>query len=103
MKTATYHTADGPLTIEYDPNHPCEVCGLPVEHASMGGTTLCPCCDMGIYRDGTRWESVRKDVIRRTAQRKAEEMKQNVSDWRKNTYADTTGTYTDTSSTYRMP
>ena len=55
MKTVTYQTTDGPLTIEYDETTPCICCGLPVGTASMGGTVLCPSCDCGRFRDGTKW------------------------------------------------
>jgi len=34
----------------YDKNAPCVCCGEPVIAASMGGTNLCPWCDMGICR-----------------------------------------------------
>lgn len=56
MKTATYRGQDGKeLKVEYDPDAPCVSCGLPVMEASMGGTAVCPSCDCGVYRDGTRW------------------------------------------------
>lgn len=56
MKTVTYQGLDGaPFTIEYDETAPCWMCGLPVESASMGGTIICPACDCGRNRDGTRW------------------------------------------------
>lgn len=41
--------------VEYDPAAPCHLCGLPVGSASMGGTSICPWCDCGRFRDGTRW------------------------------------------------
>lgn len=43
-----------PFTVEYDPDAPCRLCGLPVVAASMGGTSVCASCDCGRYRDGTR-------------------------------------------------
>lgn len=52
MRTATYRTDTGDLTIEYDPEAPCIGCGLPVVEASVGGTAVCPWCDMGIDRSG---------------------------------------------------
>ena len=71
MKIATYKTLDGKdLKIEYDENAPCIWCGLPVESASMGGTNLCPACDCGVYRDGTRWtykESMNQDFLTKKA------------------------------------
>lgn len=51
MKTTTYRTVDGKsLTVEYDENGPCRLCGLPVVAASMGGTDVCPWCDLGECR-----------------------------------------------------
>ena len=51
MKTATYRLKGGDeLTVEYDETAPCKVCGEPVVAASMGGTDLCPWCDMGECR-----------------------------------------------------
>ena len=55
MKTATYTSGDKPLVVEYDETAPCRICGLPVEEASMGGTDVCPWCDCGNNRDGTKW------------------------------------------------
>lgn len=56
MKIAHYTTLEGKdLKVEYDEKAPCVWCGLPVESASMGGTNLCPACDLGKYRDGTKW------------------------------------------------
>ena len=51
MRTATYTLLDGSdLTIEYDETAPCRICKLPVMAASMGGTDVCPWCDMGTER-----------------------------------------------------
>ncbi len=51
MKTATYNlVGGGTKTIEYDDTAPCICCGEPVVEASMGGTVLCPWCDMGKCR-----------------------------------------------------
>jgi len=51
MKTATYRKLDGSkFTVEYDENAPCLICGEPVKEASMGGTVICPWCDMGRCR-----------------------------------------------------
>lgn len=55
MKSVTYNTDNGPVTLEYDENYPCIWCQLPVGDASMGGTVVCPACDCGINRDGTKW------------------------------------------------
>lgn len=57
MKTARYRLLDGTdIEVKYDPETPCIACGLPVVEASVGGTALCPWCDMGVNRDGTRQE-----------------------------------------------
>lgn len=54
MKEATYTLRDGTkLTVQYDPEAPCRICGQPVVEASVGGTDICPSCDCGYYRDGT--------------------------------------------------
>lgn len=51
MKTAKYKKLDGTdLIVEYDENAPCICCGEPIVEASMGGTGLCPWCDMGKCR-----------------------------------------------------
>jgi len=51
MAKATYPLAHGKtITVEYDPDAPCEMCGFPVQYASMGGTTVCPWCDTGSER-----------------------------------------------------
>lgn len=56
MKTVTYRLIDGTdKTIEYDETAPCWYCGLPVGSASMGGTVVCPSCDCGMNRDGSKW------------------------------------------------
>ena len=57
MKEAEYTNLDGTKrTVEYDPDSPCRVCGEPVTDASMGGTDVCPCCDMGVKRNGQPWD-----------------------------------------------
>ncbi len=55
---ATYTGLDGkPFEVEYDPSAPCRICKYPVVAASMGGTDVCPWCDMGVERpDKTRIE-----------------------------------------------
>jgi len=51
MKTATYTDLDGEKRkIEYDEKAPCLICSEPVIEASMGGTSICPWCDMGKCR-----------------------------------------------------
>jgi len=44
----------GTERVVYDPQAPCRICDEPVEAASMGGTDVCPWCDMGKNRDGTK-------------------------------------------------
>jgi len=51
MKKAKYKTLEGKeIEVEYDENAPCLICGEPVISASMGGTSICPWCDMGKCR-----------------------------------------------------
>ncbi len=51
MKTATYRLTSGEtITVEYDETAPCRICGEPVYEASMGGTDVCPWCDVGNCR-----------------------------------------------------
>ena len=51
MPTVSYPGKDGrTITVEYDPNYPCEICGFPIIHAAMGGITICPWCDAGVER-----------------------------------------------------
>ena len=63
MKTATYTGLDGkPFSIQYDETAPCRICGYPVMDASMGGTDVCPWCDMGKERpDKTKIEFQQND------------------------------------------
>ena len=54
---ARYTLTDGrTLVVSYDPLAPWRICGEPVGEASMGGTDVCPACDCGYNRDGTRWD-----------------------------------------------
>lgn len=54
-KSVEYPLRDGgSVIISYDPEEPCINCGLPVIKPSMGGINICPSCDMGKFRDGTR-------------------------------------------------
>jgi len=65
MKTITYEIIDGTkTTVEYDENAPCIICDLPVVEASTSGTVICPWCDSGIYRDGTKWQTTNKKTIK---------------------------------------
>lgn len=51
LETAKYHLLDGSdLEVEYDADAPCHLCLQPVVAASMGGTDVCPWCDMGKCR-----------------------------------------------------
>jgi len=51
MKTIEYNLLDGSKKkVEYDETAPCVICGEPVTGASMGGTSICPWCDMGKCR-----------------------------------------------------
>ncbi len=63
MQKAEYKLRGGrTLVVEYDPQAPCRLCGEPVVEASVGGTDVCPWCDMGKYRDGherVRWPDAR--------------------------------------------
>jgi len=55
VRKATYNFVDqGPTVVEYDEGAPCWMCGKPVLLASMGGTVICPWCDTGYNRDGTK-------------------------------------------------
>ena len=40
----------------FDPTFPCAYCEEPVLQLSVGGSAVCPWCDMGHNRDGTRWD-----------------------------------------------
>lgn len=40
---------------EFDPDFPCAYCEQPVISLSVGGSAVCPWCDMGRNRDGTLW------------------------------------------------
>lgn len=68
MKTATYTLTNGEnIEVSYDPSAACTICNLPVQEASVGGTAVCPWCDCGIYRDGTKWLSSEIHKIRKEA------------------------------------
>jgi hypothetical protein len=40
---------------EFDPDFPCAYCEQPVQSLSVGGSAVCPWCDMGMNRDGSLW------------------------------------------------
>jgi len=84
MKVAIYKRLDGKdLRIEYDEKASCRICGLPVEHASIGGTDVCPACDCGRYRDNTEInlrELMRPDLLKR----KAKEIYEKILEDKKN-------------------
>lgn len=63
-KTPGYKLNGQRLRIEYDSEQPCIVCGLPVEEASVGGTMICPMCDMGMHRDGAKGDHQRPWKVR---------------------------------------
>ena len=51
MKITHYYNKEGiKMEISYDEMHPCLSCGEPVHNASMGGTVICPSCDLGRCR-----------------------------------------------------
>lgn len=79
VRTAHYTALDGrPLDITYDAMAPCIQCGLPVVEASMGGTTVCPWCDCGVYRDGTRHDATASSMTFRSM---AHHLAGNDTDW----------------------
>ena len=78
MKTAYYKDMfGGSIEVYYDENAPCRVCGLPIGHASMGGTDVCPYCDCGKYRDYTEI-NVRELMIPDLLKKKAKEISEKV-------------------------
>lgn len=40
---------------DFNPDFPCAYCEEPVVSLSVGGSAVCPWCDMGYNRDGTEW------------------------------------------------
>lgn len=51
LAKATYRlVGGGDLEVEYDRDVPCRICEQPVLDASVGGTDVCPWCDMGVCR-----------------------------------------------------
>ncbi len=42
-------------TTEFNPAFLCIYCEKPVEELSVGGSAVCPWCDSGYHRDGTKW------------------------------------------------
>lgn len=56
LRTARYTNFEGEeFQVVYDADAPCASCGLPVVSASVGGTAICPWCDCGNKRDGTKY------------------------------------------------
>lgn len=56
---ARHHDADDVLQLRaacpgFDPQRPCRVCKQPVAYMSTGGSSICPWCDAGQNRDGTK-------------------------------------------------
>lgn len=49
--------------IEYDELAPCILCDEPVHNASMGGTIICPSCDLGKCRFCNERMTVWKEKI----------------------------------------
>jgi len=85
MKKARYKTTAGEIEVEYDEKSPCIICGLPVEAASTAGTDVCPWCDMGRHRNGSRFtieEVLNKELLREKAKKIYEKIKggDNVKD-----------------------
>ena len=82
MKIATYRNIfNEDIKVEYDEKAPCRVCGLPVIHASMGGTDVCPYCDCGVYRDGTKIlykELTNKDLLKKKAEEISKKIAENM-------------------------
>ena len=80
IKKATYTQLDNTqITVEYDADAPCRVCGLPVVEASVGGTDLCPWCDSGLHRDGTKWTMA--DYKKMFGPPDYEKMKEDLRKW----------------------
>jgi hypothetical protein len=43
------------MTDDFNPDFLCIYCEQPVVALSVGGSAVCPWCDMGRNRDGTEW------------------------------------------------
>lgn len=83
MPEATYTGLDGEkFTVTYDERAPCIVCNLPVVMASMGGTAVCPWCDVGVTRDGRKWTGDDFRMRRATAEERAQGKAEMVQDLR---------------------
>lgn len=79
-KIAKYKGVNGkPMFVPYDADAPCWYCGNPVGEASIGGTVVCPSCDCGSNRDGTKWTWIqynqRMKHFRRMKEKAEEEVK----------------------------
>lgn len=49
------NTRTGRIKITVKGIPPCLWCGEPVMHISMDGPLVCPACDCGNHKDGTKW------------------------------------------------
>ena len=52
------------VTVEYEGIPPCLWCGEPVKSPSMDGPLVCPLCDMGRNKDGSKWTQGQYDEKR---------------------------------------
>lgn len=55
-----------PIRVEIKGVPPCLWCSAPVDSPSADGPLVCPHCDMGVNKDGTKWSSA--DYRERRAQ-----------------------------------
>jgi phage gp29-like protein len=64
---------------------PCRICSLPVTAASYGGPDVCPWCDCGVHRDGSRWtliEAQNPHIVKKQAlEIRALGSKKKSTDW----------------------
>jgi len=85
MKTAIYKDIFGEnIEVKYNEYAPCRICGLPVIHASMSGTDVCPYCDCGRYRDGTEInvkELMRPELLKKKAEEIQEELEKQKNEF----------------------
>lgn len=66
--TYQYRTSKGEeFWIAFDPERLCVWCELPVGSLSMGGPAICPACDCGNHRDGTKWGSAEYPSLQKRA------------------------------------
>lgn len=75
-----YHDSDGnDIWITFDPARPCIYCELPVDALSMGGPTVCPSCDCGAHRDGTKWSHHEVPALYKRAKRNMDALYKTVN------------------------